>query len=633
MANPNIKIKRTAIPGRKPTVEQLPIGELAINFHDANLFVQRFRPGIGSDIISIGAGAVVSNVLYVTSDGDDVNAGEKLGDAKATIESAIASALPGTVIKISSGDYTENNPLRLPAGVSLIGDSLREVTIRPQNPDEDLIHVTAGNYLSEMSFKGSVNTGQATVSFDPDNIVNVKQSPYISNCTNFIENSIGLKIDGNHTAGDFKSMVVDAYTQYNQAGIGASITNGGYGQIVSFFTIANEIGVYCGSGGACDITNSNSSFGDYGLVADGVGPVQSNGIITSDAEAGLTSFEIGGLFNRPYDGQVLYIGEQYYEVSKVEVVNGGSGYTKPPVVIIDSPSESWGIDASAIAEINSQGEVSAITLVSSGRGFDSIPTITFANPDVGNDVAIGSLEATPKYYLVESATAVSGDTTTHTPTNATYYPNTGNLNLTVADHGFSVGDGIRIADGAVTFTCASDDNNSEHSYPRAGDPASNKWLTITSVTTNTFRVNVGTSPDTSSHIFVSSMVDGISRRAPGTSTVTITENLPYSVSSGMAVPISEQSRILASSHSFEYVGSGTDITTALPQNGGVTIPENEVDSKNGGLVIYTSTDQAGNFKIGDGVVIDQARGTITGDAYTKSLFANITPYILALGGQ
>ena len=59
-------------------------------------------------------------------------------------------------------------------------------------------------------------------------------------------------------------MVVDAYTQYNQAGIGASITNGGYGQIVSFFTIANEIGVYCGSGGACDITNSNSSFGNYG---------------------------------------------------------------------------------------------------------------------------------------------------------------------------------------------------------------------------------------------------------------------------------------------------------------------------------------------------------------------------------
>ena len=202
---------------------------------------------------------------------------EKLGDAKATIESAIASASPGTVIKISSGDYTENNPLRLPEQVSLIGDSLREVTIRPQNANEDLIHVTAGNYLSEMSFKGSVNSGQAAVSFDPNNIVNVTQSPYVSNCTNFITNSIGLKIDGNHTAGDFKSMVVDSYTQYNQGGIGASITNGGYGQIVSFFTIATDVGIYCGSGGACDVTNSNSSFGNFGLVADGVGDIQSAG--------------------------------------------------------------------------------------------------------------------------------------------------------------------------------------------------------------------------------------------------------------------------------------------------------------------------------------------------------------------
>ena len=72
-----------------------------------------------------------------------------------------------------------------------------------------------------------------------------------------------MKIDGNHTAGDFKSMVVDSYTQYNQGGIGASITNSGYGQIVSFFTIATDVGIYCGSGGACDVTNSNSSFGNF----------------------------------------------------------------------------------------------------------------------------------------------------------------------------------------------------------------------------------------------------------------------------------------------------------------------------------------------------------------------------------
>jgi hypothetical protein len=118
----------------------------------------------------------------------------------------------------------------------------------------------------------------------------------------------------------------------------------------------------------------------------------------------------------------------------------------------------------------------------------------------------------------------------------------------------------------------------------------------------------------------------------GISTVSFTENVPYAVGVGTTVPFFKQSRVLASSHAFEYIGSGNTFATALPQRGGVAIPENEIINKNGGLVIFTSTDQAGNFKIGEGVVINQLEGSITGDAYNRSLFANITPYILALGG-
>ena len=102
---------------------------------------------------------------------------------------------------------------------------------------------------------------------------------------------------------------------------------------------------------------------------------------------------------------------------------------------------------------------------------------------------------------------------------------------------------------------------------------------------------------------------------------------------GTTVPFFKQSRILASSHSFEYIGSGTDPVKSLPSRGGVAIQENEVDNRNGGLVIYTSTDQGGNFRIGEGVVIDQITGTISGNFYSKSLFANVTPLILALGGE
>ena len=99
----------------------------------------------------------------------------------------------------------------------------------------------------------------------------------------------------------------------------------------------------------------------------------------------------------------------------------------------------------------------------------------------------------------------------------------------------------------------------------------------------------------------------------------------------LQVYLSRQSLQITSSHSFEYVGAGNDIFTARPGVGGVTIQENEVVKEEGGEVIYTSTDQAGNFRIGDGVTINQATGTITGRTYLKSLFNNVTPFILALG--
>ena len=83
----------------------------------------------------------------------------------------------------------------------------------------------------------------------------------------------------------------------------------------------------------------------------------------------------------------------------------------------------------------------------------------------------------------------------------------------------------------------------------------------------------------------------------------------------------KQSRIIASSHSFEYIGTGVDPVNSLPSRGAVPIQDNEIDDRNGGLTIFTSTDQTGNFRIGDGVIINQQTGTITGEFYSKSLFS------------
>tara|TARA_B100000131_G_scaffold271618_1_gene272085 strand:- start:55 stop:996 length:942 start_codon:yes stop_codon:yes gene_type:complete len=98
-----------------------------------------------------------------------------------------------------------------------------------------------------------------------------------------------------------------------------------------------------------------------------------------------------------------------------------------------------------------------------------------------------------------SLTVTAVGTTSHTATDAPYNAVTGDITFTVANHGFSTGDYVKIDDNALTYTCVLDGNSAQKSYPRAGyDPASNRWLPITKIDDQTFKINVGTSPYTGS---------------------------------------------------------------------------------------------------------------------------------------
>ena len=88
----------------------------------------------------------------------------------------------------------------------------------------------------------------------------------------------------------------------------------------------------------------------------------------------------------------------------------------------------------------------------------------------------------------------------------------------------------------------------------------------------------------------------------------------------------------ASGYLFEYVGAGANYG-ALPQNGiADPVQTKETVQLNNGKVFFTSTDQNGDFRIGTGLVISQATGVLSGRTFTKSLFANLTPFILAIEG-
>jgi len=467
------------------------------------------------------------NVLYVAKDGSDSNNGTSIDNAFLTIKAAVGAAQSGTTVKVLSGNYVEDNPITLPAFSAVVGDDLRTTKVLPNNTTSDIFHVNKGCKLQNMTFSGHL-APSAAVAFPTAGAENVGggkwKGPYVQNCTSDTTTGTGIRVDGN-LAVKTKSMNVDAFTQYNQGGVGVAVTNEGYAQLVSVFTICCDKAITCHAGGQADIANSNCSFGTLGLVADGKGGTQFIGTVTSDAAISQdnVTLNIGIGQTRPYNGQIVFFGELFESVDTITVGSGGTGYTSTPTVTIDAPTGSNGENATAFATLEGES-VASITIISSGSQYQTTPNVTISAPNVGSNGATATATMAPIYYTINSST----------PPNA------------------------------------------------------------------------------------------------GITTLTLDENLLNAVGTGSSVHFFQQSKIVASSHTFEYIGSGNTITLATPKRGGVTIQANEVTSSNGGKVIYTSTDQAGNFRVGDDLQINQNTGTISGRAFSRSLFSEMTPFILAL---
>jgi hypothetical protein len=479
MANNKIQVKRTSTSARTPNTtnsgntQYIAAGELALNMADGILYTSN-----GSVVIEIGAnntnarvsntitlnsinaagsigtaGQVLSvnstggvfwqdieptNVFYVSKNGSDSNDGS-LTRPYLTIKQALTAATTGTTIKVSSGSYTENNPLTVPVNVSIIGDSLRNVTIVPQNTSSDVFWLNNGSYVTELTVRDYVSPA-AAFAFPSAGAGTITRSPYILNCTSLTTTGIGLLVDGNKATGN-RSIIAGLYTIINQGGIGVKITNRGYSQLVNIYTICADIGVLAELGGFCTLNCSDSSFGNYALIANG----------TSSS---------------------LYSG------------------------------------------------------------------VTLGTDQFGTQVIISGLNQTP---FINNVLKFTGD--------ATYYTVTG----------------------------------------------------VTPVSANT-------------------------------STVTVQERISIPIANNTAVNFYQRSYIAAAGHAFEYVGTGTNISNASPFAGGIVNPNNQSISVNGGIVNYTSTDQFGNFNINNNLSINGINATIEGDAFQRSLFGLMTPYILAIEG-
>jgi hypothetical protein len=229
-----------------------------------------------------------------------------------------------TTIFVKTGEYRINNPLEIPKNVSLIGDNLKNTSIRPENPTSDLFYLNNNAYVSDFTFRDHVQPA-AVFAWNPagDSESNIiVNSPYIRNCTSITGPNLsrndsgdflypdaldptqpaqggdGIRNDGNHSGG-IRSIVVDSFTQINQGGKGIYLKNRGYCQLVSVFTVYCDVGFLAEDGGFASITNSNSSFGNIGLKATGVSPALYSAAVDSDQDILDNFIDLKNLSKRP----------------------------------------------------------------------------------------------------------------------------------------------------------------------------------------------------------------------------------------------------------------------------------------------------------------------------------------------
>ncbi len=141
------------------------------------------------------------------------------------------------------------------------------------------------------------------------------RSCYTQNLTLFGDGCVGMKIDGALHNGGNRSIVANDYTTIISDGIGVWATgSGALTELISVFAYYSYSGYLAELGARIRAANGNSSYGTYGVIAEGV-----------------DTFEVpitATLDNRYYQAQITNVNtDGINEILRFEFANAGSNYT------------------------------------------------------------------------------------------------------------------------------------------------------------------------------------------------------------------------------------------------------------------------------------------------------------------
>ena len=572
--------------------------------------------------------------LYVSPEGKDTNDGSDPSVPFKTIKAAVESlgAAEYTNIKrytifVGSGNYTETNPIVVPPGVAIVGDTLRTVRLTAQNPKKDYFHCHDSNYFYGLrfldlehpafAFSYPCSTATCTISGSSISSINLihSMSGYPTNQTNY---DIGIVIEGPDASGS----IATARINTNSSGV---------------ITQVNVL-----SGG----TNYTSTEVPHISIP---APVSKRPYITTSPYIQNCS-SITGPFRISNGLKIPVTTPLPYDTSDVNPHGAGGGIRiDGNLVSGSSPLESFVADA--FTQVNQGGPghlvinkgyaqfVSCFTTFCTygfkvvNGGFANISNSVI---DFGNKGLISKT-----YFPTQYNTAVSNESKYSvvngfeiTQDGAGYTGSIAGVSLTAPDiigGTQATAEAVVSPIGTITSLYVIQPGTGYTSEPivTINPPPSSSFAvqaTATSIISGVTRMKMLLADTTQSVEISSNMVlNGSDYLVTNVETgSSISEKLittfpnPPQIVSGSNVFFHKLSNISTGGLVMEYVGSGVTYN-ALPKFGGVPNRAQEIIQLAPGRVFYSTVDNIGNLKIGEYFSVDQLTGEVTIDARNFNL--------------
>ena len=255
---------------------------------------------------------------------------------------------------------------------------------------------------------------------------------------------------------------------------------------------------------------------------------------------------------------------------------GGGGYVGVTTTIFqdhERPLFVVGIVSDRTFEVQAGASTIPHTYQGGGNAFEFFEDLTFGSGYRGGSVSIGITDQSYVHRFVSAGInsirkgnfAATGSNA-FTATNAVYTSFSGQLVLTIPNHGLSTSDTVGIDTGGLVFKCSKDNFFSDHPYPRAvsktsfpnSDPIAGIQTAIVATTNNTITLNVGAGGGGGSGAEISAIVG-----AGGSLAFTITSAGSGYVNPEIIIPEPNYDNLPVIGISREGIGSTTETGSNL----------------------------------------------------------------------